>query len=198
VKKAAGLLFAAGIALAVGFAAGHLSHAPSTRLLRSVLRATGLSKLDRELNALLLGRPVPSVPLHRGQEPGADLASIVPAPSLVVFSSVSCPHCRSLRAILNREQAAGHLGPLHVVLVGVDDKEEVETAADLQAGPDDWLRGSLPRGEQNLDIRSRYGLFMVPAIWFVDCEGRVLSRMNGFHERALERRIRRLLRKPCP
>jgi hypothetical protein len=83
---------------------------------------------------------------------------------------------------------------LRVVLIGVDDKEEAEVASDLNAGPEEWRRGMLPRGEENLEIRSRYGLFLVPAIWFVDDKGRVASRMNGFSQRSLNRRLRRFIR----
>jgi len=193
-KKASRLLLLTGIALGVGFAAGHLSHAPTVRLLRSAGRASGLSRLDRELNALLLGRPVPAVTLRPAEGRTVDLVSLVKGPAVVVFSSLSCPHCRTLRSILRSKQAAGELGPLRVVLIGVDNKEEAEVAPDLNAGPEEWLRGMLPRGEENLEIRSRYGLFLVPAIWFVDDEGRVASRMNGFSKRSLNRRLKRLIR----
>ncbi len=114
---------------------------------------------------------------------------------MVVFFSVSCPHCKTLHGILDSKRAAGELGALHLVLIGVDDKEEAEAAADLKAEPGDWLRGSLPRGEENLTIRSQYGLFLVPAIWCVDSQGKILSRMNGFSVRSLDCQIKRLLRK---
>lgn len=194
-KRASRLLLSIGIPLAVGFVAGHLSYIPTARLLRSAARATGLSKPDRELNAKLLGRPVPAVPLRSAEGRTTDLASMVQAPAVVVFYSASCSYCKTLHAMLNSKRAAGELGALHLVLIGVDDKEEAENAADLNAGPDDWPRGFLPWGEENLSIRSQYGLFRVPAIWFVDPAGKVLSRMNGFSERSLDRQIRRLLRK---
>ena len=192
-KSAAKLIFSLAVTAALGFAAGHFSYVPTMRLLGWVEMVTGLSKLDRELNAMLLGRPVPAVPLRSTEGRAADLASMVPPPALVVFSSVSCPYCRTLRGILDSKRAAGELGPLHLVLINVDNQAEVGTSGNSKTGSEGWLQGSLPRDDENLTICLKYGLFPVPAIWFVDSKGKVVSRMNGFTEYTLDSHIKRLL-----